>query len=130
MKRLATIIVLMTVVAVSHAQLSPCPGLKNPASFTSGSTSGLFVGYYSGQTGTKQNYYVAPNALTGETGVNMNGSIIPASQMANTTGSGGTSYCGTTLEPTKRFRIMSSTDGPGTGSQLGKDPLVSYNLPY
>ena len=66
MKRLATIIVLMTVVAVSHAQLSPCPGLKNPASFTSGSTSGLFVGYSAGAREFVLNFDEDPSSeLTG-----------------------------------------------------------------
>ena len=107
---------------------SACPGLKNPASFTSGSTTGQYVGFYSGQTGNKP--YTAPDAMTGTTGVNMTSAIIPASQLATTTGSGGSSYCGSTLEPTNRFRIMSNTDGPGTGTQVGSDPLVNYNLPY
>ena len=111
-----------------HAQTSPCPGLKNPSSFTSGSTYGQYIGYYSGQTGSKISQ--APNAITGATGVSMTSEIIPASQLANVTGNGGTSYCGSTLNPTNRFRIMSNTDGPGTGSNVGKDPCVNFALPY
>ena len=134
MKRIAFILVALTLAIAANAQSnSPCPGLKNPASFTSGSQSGVYIGYYSGQTGEKPHSYgsyEAPNALTGALGVTMNSSIIPASQLATTTGNGGTSYCGATLNPTNRFRIMSNTEGPGTGTQVGKDPLVSYNLPY
>ena len=107
---------------------SPCPGLKNPSSFTSGSTSGMYVGFYSGQTGTKNQS--DPNALTGETGLNLTSGIIPAGQLATTTDPGGSSYCGASLTPSNQFRIMSNTDGPGSGSQLGKDPAVNYALPY
>ena len=129
MKKLFFITLVLCLGISAYAQTgSACPGLKNPNSFTSGSTSGTFVGYYSGQTGTKPN--LAPNSLTGVTGVNMTSAIIPASQLSNTTGNGGTSYCGSTIDPTKRFRIMSSTDGPGTGAQAGKDPAVNYALPY
>lgn len=129
MKQLLSIITLLLFLASVHAQnTSPCPGLKNPAAFTSGSTSGAYVGYYSGQTGDKG--FIAPNALTGETGVNMTSPIITANQLANTTGNGGTSYCGSSLDPTKRFRIMSDTDGTPTDSLPGYDPLTGYNLPY
>ena len=134
MKKIFLLLSALAVAATTYAQSgSPCPGLKNPASFTSGSTSGVYVGYYSGQTGEKPHgsgNYQAPNALTGATGVTMTSAIIPASQLATITGNGGTSYCGSSLNPTNRFRIMSNTEGPGSGSQLGKDPLVSYNLPY
>ena len=131
MKRIALIVatlLLSTTAAFAQSSLSPCPGLKNPASFTSGSTTGTYIGFYSGQTGQKQNSL--PNPITGATGINLTSAIIPANQLANTTGNGGTSYCGNTLDPTKRFRIMSNTDGPGTGTQAGKDPMVNYNLPY
>ena len=126
-----SIIILLAVLfgAAASAQVnSPCPGLKNPASFTSGSTAGQYVGYYSGQTGTKPNQ--APNAMTGATGVNLTSAIIPASQLATTTDGGSSSYCGSNLNPSNQFRIMSTTDGPGTGSQIGKDPSVNYALPY
>lgn len=129
MKQLLSIITCLLLLASIHAQnTSPCPGLKNPASFTSGSTSGSYIGFYSGLTGTKPQ--IAPNALTGETGVTMTSGIIPASQLAGTIGNGSTSYCGSSLGPTNRFRIMSDTDGPGTDSLTGKDPLVQYYLPY
>ena len=126
--RFITFALALALSAASYAQLlSPCPGLKNPASFTAGSTSGQFIGYYSGQTGTKP--YTAPDALAGVTGVNLTSDIISASQLASIT-DGGSSYCGTSLDGSHRYRIMSNTDGPGTGSQKGKDPLVTYNLPY
>ena len=127
MKRLflITVAALLGLIGSASAQpMSPCPGLKNPASFTSGSTSGLYIGYYSGQIGTKPNSQ--PNPLTGETGMNMTGSVIPASQLSSQASSGSCQG----LESNKRFRIMSSTEGPGTGTQLGKDPNTQYNLPY
>ena len=105
-----------------------CPDLKNPLSFTSGSTSGTYIGYYSGQIGNK--ILIAPNPMTGETGINLTNNIIPASQLANTSGTGSSSYCCNSLDPNKRFRIMYDTDGPGNDSLTGKDPLVNYNLPY
>ena len=74
--------------------------------------------------------HTSPNALTGETGVYMTSGIIPANQLANTTGNGGTSSCGSSLDPTNRFRIMSDTDGTPTDSLPGYDPLTGYNLPY
>ena len=111
-----------------RAQLSPCPGLKNPASFTSGTTSGLYVGFYSGQTGNKATQ--APNALTGATGVTLTSPVYTANQLATVTDNGGSSYCGSNLNPSNQFRIMSNTDGPGTGTQAGKDPSVNYALPY
>lgn len=110
---------------------SACPGLKNPAAFTAGSTSGSVIGYYSGQTGEK--LHQAPNSMTGVTGFQMAGSVISASQLSTTTSSGSGSYCGSTLEPSKRFRIMSSTEGPGTGVNAGRDPIVNQyggNLTY
>ena len=129
MKKLISLFLVLLLAQAAIAQVgSACPGLKNPANFTSGSTSGQFVGYYSGETGTKINQ--APNAMTGATGVSLDGTIIPANQLASTTDNGGSSYCGASLNPSNRFRIMSNTDGPGSGSQVGKDPLVSYNLPY
>ena len=128
MKRVIVILTsLMLGIAASGQTLSPCPGLKNPASFTAGSTSGVYVGYYSGQTGTKLE--VAPNALTGTTGVNMTSTVIPASQLATTTDAH-SNNCSQQLNPSNQFRIMSNTDGPGTGAQLGKDPCVNYALPY
>ena len=129
MKQLLSIITCLLLLASTHAQnTSPCPGLKNPTSFTSGSTAGMYRGYYSGMTGQKN--HISPNALTGETGVYMTSGIIPATQLANTTGNGGTSYCGSSLDPTNRFRIMSDTDGTPTDSLPGYDPLTGYNLPY
>ena len=130
MKKVFTIAILSILCVCINAQnTSPCPGLKNPASFTAGSTSGLHVGYYTGQTGTKNND--APNSITGTTGFTMNGTAINASALSSTLSGGSPSGCGSTLEPTKRFRIMSNTDGPGTGSLLGKDPIVTGgNLPY
>lgn len=129
MKKFIIILLAMLSGAMAYAQfLSPCPGLKNPSSFTSGSTGGQYVGYYSGQTGEKTAQ--APNALTGATGVTLTSAIIPANQLATTTDNGGSSYCGASLNGSNQFRIMSNTDGPGTGSQVGKDPLVSYALPY
>lgn len=125
MKRIILIALAMMLAVNAFSQAnSPCPGLKNPASFTSGSTSGMYVGYYSGQTGTKP--YITPNALSGVTGVTMTSSVIPAGMLASTMGNSGS--CG--LNPSNRFRIMSNTDGPGTGTQVGKDPCVQYNLPY
>ena len=80
MKRVIVILTsLMLGIAASGQTLSPCPGLKNPASFTAGSTSGVYVGYYSGQTGTKPSS--APNALTGSTGVNMTSAVIPQASL-------------------------------------------------
>ena len=111
MKKQAFLIICLFLITGMRAQISPCPGLKNPASFTSGSTFGEYVGFYSGQTGEKRGS-IAPNAETATTGINLISDIIPASQLANITGNGGTSYCSNTLDPTKRFRIMSNTEGP------------------
>ena len=127
-KTIALLIVILCGATLMGQPNSPCPGLKNPASFTSGSSAGTYVGFYSGQTGEKISQ--SPNSLTGATGVSMTSDIIPASQLATTTDNGGSSYCGSTLNPSNQFRIMSNTDGPGTGSQMGKDPLVSNQLPY
>ena len=105
MKRTFIFILLLAMAACAMAQNSPCPGLKNPASFTSGSTYGTYVGYYSGQVGEKADQ--EPNAMTGATGVTLTPGIIPASQLANTSDNGGSSYCGASLDPSKEFRIMS-----------------------
>ena len=126
MKRiiLTAIAILICWSVFSQPNNSPCPGLKNPASFTAGSTSGQFVGFYSGETGTKP--YTAPDAMNAITGVTMSGTVISASQLASQQ----SSCSGSAIEASKRFRIMSNTDGPGTGTQVGKDPHVGYNLPY
>ena len=129
MKRIAFILVALTLAIAANAQNnSPCPGLKNPASFTSGSQSGVYIGYYQGQTGVKNN--TAPNSVLQATGFDMTGPIINASGLAGQTSGGSSSGCGPTLNTNTRFRIMSNTEGPGSGSQLGKDPITSYNLPY
>ena len=105
MKKFIIILLAMLSGAMAYAQfLSPCPGLKNPSSFTSGSTGGQYVGYYSGQTGEKTAQ--APNALTGATGVSLTSAIIPANQLATTTDNGGSSYCGASLNGSNQFRIM------------------------
>ena len=122
---------LLAVLCASQLQaqnLSACPGLKNPASFTSGSQSGSIIGYWTGQTGTKISE--SPNSMTGATGVQMTSAIIPASQLNNQTSSTSSNCQGGVLESTKRFRIMSYNEGPGSGSQLGKDPNTGYGLPY
>ena len=127
MKKYIAILMVLAYSTLICAQ-NPCPGLKNPASFTSGSTSGQYVGFYSGETGTKPSQ--APNAMTGATGVSLTSGIISASQLATITDGGSNSYCGSNLNPSNEFRIMSNLDGPGTGSSVGKDPSVNYALPY
>lgn len=126
MKKIVLLALALMIGIIANAQtgISACPGLKNPTSFTSGSTSGTYVGYYSGQTGSKPS--TAPNALTGTTGVNMTSSVYSASQLSSQQ----SSCSGTNPDPAKRFRIMSSTDGPGSGSQQGKDAHTNYSLPY
>ena len=86
MNKQAFLIICLFLITGMRAQISPCPGLKNPAAFTSGSTFGEYVGFYSGQVGTKDE--ITPNAITGVTGINLNPNIIPASQLANTTDNG------------------------------------------
>ena len=128
-KRFLVITLLAILCGAAYAQTDEnCPALKNPLSFTSGSHSYNNAGYYSGGTGNKPS--IAPNALTGVTGVNITNDNISDNQLANTTDNGSSSYCGTSLDASHQFRIMTTTDGPGTGSNAGKDPLVSYNLPY
>ncbi len=129
MKKVVVLTLIVVLCASLHAQNnSPCPGLKNPASFTSGSTTGQFVGFYSGQTGEK--LAQDPDALTGTTGVSLTSPVYTAGQLSTVTDNGGSSYCGASLNPSNQFRIMSNSDGPGTGTQMGKDPLVNYALPY
>ena len=128
MKKNTFFLILLVLSTTVRAQLSPCPGLKNPAAFTSGTTSGLYVGFYSGQTGNKATQ--APNALTGATGVTLTSPVYTANELATVTDNGSSSYCGSNLNPSNQFRIMSNTDGPGTGTQAGKDPSVNYALPY
>ena len=123
MKRLflITVAALLGLIGSASAQpMSPCQGLKNPASFTSGPPPGSNMYGYSGQIGTKPNSQ--PNPLTGQTGMNMTGSVIPASQLSSQASSGSCQG----LESNKRFRIMSSTEGPGTGTQLGKEFEKDY----
>ena len=129
---LSAIITFLLFIASSQAQNSfTCPGLKNPAAFTSGSQVGLLRGFYSGQTGYKSNSpAIAPDALSATTGINLSPNVIPAGQLSNVISTVGTSYCGSSLDPTKRFRIMSDTEGPGTDSLSGYDPLTGYSLPY
>ena len=129
MKKIVVIIGAILYCSIAFAQFdNPCPGLKNPSSFTSGATSGQYVGYYSGQTGEKA--AVAPNAMTGTTGINLTSAIIPANQLASITDNGSSTYCGPSLGASNEFRIMSSVEGPGTGDNMGRDPLVNYALPY
>ncbi|MBR1835290.1 MAG: hypothetical protein IJ785_07265, partial [Bacteroidales bacterium] len=129
MKKSFLIIVLLTLAVSVGAQTSPCPGLKNPSSFSDGVTTGSNRGFYSGQVGTK--IAQQPNADSWVPGVNVSSSsVYMAGQLNNVTDGGGSSYCGASLEPSKRFRIMTNYEGPGTGNNLGKDPLVNYALPY
>ena len=111
--------------AVAQTTQSYCPGLRNPTSFATPSTG---YGKWSGQTGNKPTQAaVAPNV----TGMNMTSQVYNGNELATMVpASSGTSYCDNSIEPTKRFRIMSSTEGPGTGTQRGTDPLSGYALPY
>ena len=124
MKRsiILAILFILGISAYAQTNTSACPGLKNPAAFTAGSTSGTTIGYYTGQTGEK--LHQAPNSMTGVTGFQMNSALINAANLATPTSSG-SGPCGSTLEPSKRFRIMSSTEGPGTGAQAGRDPIIN-----
>lgn len=120
MKRISLIVfwalTLMSVSAI--AQNSACPGFKNPNNFSG----------YSGQIGSKPTS--TPNPITGVTGMTFNSQVYQGSALATLTSSQSTSYCGTTINNETRFRIMSTTDGPGTGSNLGKDPCTNFGLPY
>ena len=117
--------VLLSDTALAQATQSYCPGLRNPTSFATPSTG---YGKWSGQTGNKPTLAaVAPNV----TGMNMTSQVYNGNELATLVpASSSTSYCGSTVEPTKRFRIMSSTEGPGTGTQRGTDPISNYQLPY
>ena len=109
--------------AIAQTTQSYCPGLRNPSNFATPSTG---YGKWSGQTGTKPaTSPVAPNV----TGMNMTSQLYNGNELASLTSSGSNS-CGGSMEPSKRFRIMSSTEGPGTGTQRGCDPLSNYALPY
>ncbi|MBP5535855.1 MAG: hypothetical protein J6X62_03590, partial [Bacteroidales bacterium] len=98
-----------------------CSGLKNPLNF-------MLYPAYSGQTGTKPSRQ--SNCNTGTVGLNLSGNVIPNTQLASQTSSQSTSYCGSTIDNGTRFRIMSISDGPGSGTQLGYDPCTNYGLPY
>ena len=106
----------------AQAQI-PCDGLKNPTSFSTNSQS---YGSWSGQTGTKP--YTTP-VQPNITGMNMTSQEYTGNNLA-TLSSSGSSSCGNLPEPSKRFRIARTSEGPGSGTQLGKDPNTSYGLPY
>ena len=127
-----TLITLLAIVAsmAIYAQTSPCPALKNPSAFTAGQHSGSRIGYYSGQLGLKEDN-TPPNSLTGTTGFTMNsGPDLADNQLASQTSGGSSGGCGPTLDNSTRYRIMTNTEGPGTGANVGKDPIPSFNLPY
>lgn len=121
------VILLSTMVAVLYAASAgaQCNGLKNPINFTY--YNNPVTGQYTGKTGTKP--YTASNCNTGTVGMNFTTDVTNA-QLATETSSMGSSYCGSSLYNDKRFAIMSKNEGPGTGSNLGKDPLTNYGLPY
>lgn len=113
---------------------SACPGLKNPTSFVVGPVSNPDMlnstnpACYTGQLGSKP--YQAPNPLTGVTGMTFTGAVLTGANLASQTSTQSTSYCGTTINSETRFRIMSTSDGPGTGANLGKDPCSNFTINY
>ncbi|MCR4828551.1 MAG: gliding motility-associated C-terminal domain-containing protein [Bacteroidales bacterium] len=130
MKRIATIVAMgMMLWALTpwtaQGQNTHCNGLQNPINFTLYNNS--TTGQYTGKVGTKLEQ--SGNCLTGATGLSLT-TDVPNNQLATVTDGGGSSYCGAALSPSNRFRIMSNTEGPGTGGNSGKDPLTNYALPY
>lgn len=135
MKRLFLILMLVVMSGLAYAQnLSACPGLKNPTSFVVGTVSNpdmlnsVNPACYTGQLGTKP--YAEPNPITGVTGMTFTGNILTGANLASQISTQSTSYCGTTINSETRFRIMSNTDGPGTGANLGKDPCANFTINY
>ncbi len=107
-----------------NGQNTHCNGLQNPINFTLYNNS--TTGQYTGKVGTKPNS--PSNCNTGTLGLSLT-TDVPNNQLATVTDNG-SNYCGASLNGSNRFRIMSSTEGPGTGGNLGKDPLTNYGLPY
>ncbi|MCF0212518.1 MAG: hypothetical protein HUK17_06470 [Bacteroidales bacterium] len=111
-------LMLMVVGATTTKAQTACSGWNNPTSFSF--TPSDNNEQYSGQTGN--NTYTAPNCTTGTTGVTLFSSY-PASQLATITDAGSPSYCGSSLEGSKQFRIMR----PGVNGEYANDPLVGNN---
>ncbi|MCF0211561.1 MAG: gliding motility-associated C-terminal domain-containing protein [Bacteroidales bacterium] len=108
---------LLALGSTAQAQTA-CSGWRNPVTFNFPPSNNNEQ--YSGQTGTKP--YTAGNCTTGVTGVTLNTSYT-ASQLATVTDAGSSSYCGSTLEGSKQFRIMR----PGVSGEYQNDPLVGNN---
>ena len=126
MKKLIIVSLLALFAAGSlSAQNTNCYGLKNPTNFTLYNSP--MTGQYTGKLGEKP--YTASNCNNGTVGMNFT-TDVPNNQLATVTSSQSSSYCGSTLNNETRFKIMHSTDGPGTGINQGKDPLTNYALRY
>lgn len=109
----------------SFVASAQCNGLKNPTSFTAYNNS--LTGQYTGRIGSKP--VGASNCNTATIGMNLTRNVSN-SALANITSDKVSRYCGSMLGNDRHFRIMSATEGPGTGDSLGRDPLVNYELPY
>ncbi len=123
-------LIILSVVAVflaGHAvgQNLNCNGLKNPVNFSLYNSP--LTGQYTGKLGTKPSSQ--SNCSSGALGASFT-TDVANSQLATVTSSQSASYCGQTLNNDTRFKIMHNTDGPGTGGNVGKDPLTNYALPY
>ena len=106
----------------SWSQTTACPGWNNPNNFTAGNSNY----YYSGQSGTKNGQ--APNVLTGNTGVDWNGSTYTAAQMA--TAAGTTYSCNAGLPSNDKLFAIMTPLSQATGHPANRDPNTGDTLPF
>ncbi len=108
----------------SWTQANACPGWNNPANFTSGNTQN----YYMGEGGSVNSNKVAPNVMTGNTGINWSGSTYSASQLSGVTASGS---CSSTGIPSHDHEfVILDTMSQATGAPRNRDPNTSNHLPF
>lgn len=121
MKKYIALLLLVLVASMNvWAQRDHCTGWNNPSNFLL--TGGDANTQYSGKTGTKPSQAFSCMG-SGTLGVNLT-TDVTAAGLATATDAGSSSYCGATVEGSKRFRIMHSSDYSN-----GNDPLVGNNPP-
>ena len=116
--------------AQSYSQEQVCRGWNNPTNFTDAGA-GLYNGtYYEGRVGSKPTQ--APNALSGQTGVNWSSTVINRNQMGtyqNPDAGGNTATFPSNKHLDYAFEIYSKTDQV-SGSPVNRDPQTGNQLPF
>ena len=136
--RVAAVMALMLLLGAGMAQAQEewsqemvCRGWNNPNNFTDQGMGFYSATKYSGRVGSKPSSGMAPNALSGETGVNWGASVTNNQMEACTVAvaSSNAAIIPANKHSNRPFEIYSATDQV-TGHPVNRDPNTGDQLPF